>query len=205
MRPTKNTIMGIIILILISLTLLSCGEPNSKQKATDLSVINFREIVKESERTKDEIYNLEVDKECDYNSESYRQESLNMSFKKNILYNLNDTIEADFNGDGHIDKVFYKKENATSGIIIIHGQINEEIRFGFGKSFAHLTDFNWIDYWGLMEDKETYETTFSKDGDILGTKEVVLQNPSIFVGIDEGGGGLITFINGKYEWIHQAD
>ncbi len=73
------------------------------------------------------------------------------------------------------------------------------------KTFAHLTDFNWIDYWGLMEDKETYETIFSEDGDILGTKEVVLQNPSIFVGIDEGGGGLITFKNGKYEWIYQAD
>jgi hypothetical protein len=111
---------------------------------------------------------------------------------------------ADFNGDGILDKAVYKKENATSGIIIKHGQTNEELKIGFGKPFAHMTEFDWVDYWGLVEDKETSETTFTEDGDVLGSKEVKLQNPSIALGANEAGGGLITFINGKYVWIHQS-
>jgi hypothetical protein len=43
-----------------------------------------------------------------------------------------------------------------------------------------------------------------EDGDVLGSKEVKLQNPSIVLGADEAGGGLITYINGKYVWIHQS-
>ena len=68
-----------------------------------------------------------------------------------------------------------------------------------------MKGFNWVDYWALVEDRETSETTFKEDGDVLGGREVKLQNPSIFVARDEEGGGLITFRNGKYEWVHQAD
>jgi hypothetical protein len=120
------------------------------------------------------------------------------------LYALTDTITADFNGDGFIDKVIYKKEKETSGIIIIHGKTNEQVKIGFGKQFAHMTEFNWIDYWGLVEDKETSETTFTEDGDVLDSKTVNLKNPSIALGKDEVGGGLITYLNGKYVWIHQT-
>lgn len=102
-------------------------------------------------------------------------------------------------------KHILKKENETSGIIIKHGQTNQEFKIGFGKSFAHLTEFNWVDYWGLVEDKETGETTFTEEGEVLGSREVTLQNVSIFVGKKEVGGGLITFRNGNYKWIHQAD
>lgn len=112
---------------------------------------------------------------------------------------------SDFNGDGFLDKAVYKKENETSGIIIIHGKTNDQVKIGFGKQFSHLTEFNWVNYWGLVEDKETSETTFTEDGDVLGSKDVKLQNPSIVLGADEVGGGLITFINRKYVWIHQAD
>ena len=67
-----------------------------------------------------------------------------------------------------------------------------------------MKEFDWVDYWGLVEDRETSETTFADDGDVLGSKEVKLQNPSIALGADEVGGGLITFLNGKYVWIHQT-
>jgi len=53
-------------------------------------------------------------------------------------------------------------------------------------------------------DKKTSEATFTEDGDILGSEDVKLQNPSIALGADELGGGLITFLNGKYVWIHQT-
>ena len=136
-------------------------------------------------------------------TEEFRKQSLS-GFEKATLYKLTDTITADFNGDGFLDKVIYKKEKETSGIIIIHGKTNDQEKIGFGKQFSHMTEFNWVDYWGLVEDKETSETTFSEDGDVLGSKDVKLQNPSIVLGADEVGGGLITYLNGKYVWIHQT-
>lgn len=185
-----------IIYLLIFLILTSCGQSNSEKKVTTVSVTTI---------TDNNVKVQQNSKEDDQKADEYRKQSLN-GFEKVKLYKLTDTLSADFNGDGIIDKAFYKKENKTSGIIIKHGQTNEEFRIGFGKKFATWTDFdcNWVDYWGLVEDKETSETTFTEDGDVLGSKEVKLQNPSIVLGEDEVGGGLITFINGKYVWIHQT-
>jgi hypothetical protein len=44
-----------------------------------------------------------------------------------------------------------------------------------------------------------------KDGDLVGSKKVALAYPSIFLRKEEVGGGVITFKNGKYIWLHQAD
>jgi hypothetical protein len=66
-----------------------------------------------------------------------------------------------------------------------------------------LTGFDWVDYWGLVEDKETIEVTLTEEGDILESITVTLKNPSIVLGNNDFGGGLITYRNGKYEWIHQ--
>ncbi|MES2543735.1 MAG: hypothetical protein V4548_02535 [Bacteroidota bacterium] len=183
-----------IIYILTLLVLASCGQPRSEQKIkTDTDSTTTAKNVKVPQNSTEEIQS----------EEDYRKQSLS-GFEKATLYKLTDTISADFNGDGIIDKAFYKKENETSGIIIKHGKTNEEVRIGFGKPFSHMTEFNWVDYWGLVEDRETSETTFTEDGDVLGSKEIKLQNPSIALGADEVGGGLITFINGKYVWIHQT-
>jgi hypothetical protein len=191
-----------IIYILTLLILTSCGHSNSEQNTVTVSDKNSA-IVSDSisidNNTKVQ-HNSTEDKQSE---DDYRKQSLS-GFEKATLYNLTDTIIADFNGDGILDKAIYKKENGTSGIIIKHGQTNEEFKIGFGKLFAHMTEFDWVNYWGLVEDKETSETTFKKDGDILGSKEVKLQNPSIALGADEVGGGLITFLKGKYVWIHQT-
>lgn len=183
------------IYILTLLLLASCGQQNSEQTTTPISdtIIANNNATDRQNLTEDE------------NSvEYFRKQSLSV-FQKATLYKLTDTITADFNGDGIIDKAFYKKDSETSGIVIIQGQTNKIIRIGFGKPFAHMTEFNWADYWALVEDRKTSETTFKENGDILGGKEVKLQNSSIFVARDEEGGGLITFRNGKYEWVHQAD
>jgi hypothetical protein len=183
-----------IIYILTLLFIASCGQSNLEQKITTVAdTISTDNDVKDTNE-----YNQSED--------DYRKQSLS-GFEKATLYKLTDTITADFNGDGVVDKAFYKKENETSGIIIKHGKTNEEIRIGFGKNFSTWSDdfdCNWVDYWGVVEDKETSETTFTEDGDVLGSKEVKLQNPSIVIGKDEVGGGLITFLKGKYVWIHQT-
>jgi len=69
-----------------------------------------------------------------------------------------------------------------------------------------LTDFDWVDYWGVLKDKTTFEIIFdSISGDILGDSIRPLKNISLFVEQDEVGGGVITYKNGTYKWIHQAD
>lgn len=193
-----------IIYILIFLILTGCGQTNTEQ--------NYNSVLDSmAEQVSDTIIsdNNQLAKQTttdENQTEEFTKQSLS-GFEKATLYKLTDTITADFNGDGFLDKAIYKKEIETSGIIIKLGKTNKEFRIGFGKPFSTWTDdfdCNWVDYWGLVEDRETSETTFSDDGDVLGSKDVKLQNPSIVLGKDEVGAGLITFLNGKYVWIHQT-
>ncbi|NCP85628.1 MAG: hypothetical protein GW823_12255 [Bacteroidetes bacterium] len=189
------------IYILTFLILTGCGQSNSEQTQNAVSDTLNDQI---SDTTIKESSDFAEQNSTDENlTEEYRNQSLS-GFEKATLYALTDTITADFNGDGFLDKAIYKKEKETSGIIIIHGKTNEQVKIGFGKQFAHMTEFDWVDYWGLVEDKETSETTFTEDGDVLDSKTVNLKNPSIALGKDEVGGGLITYLNGKYVWIHQT-
>ena len=66
-------------------------------------------------------------------TEEFRKQSLS-GFEKATLYKLTDTITADFNGDGFLDKAIYKKEKETSGIVIIHDKTNEQVKIGFWKT-----------------------------------------------------------------------
>jgi len=189
------------IYILTLLVLIGCGQSKSEETQNAVSDTLTDQI---SDTTIKESSVFAEQNSTDENlTEDYRNQSLS-GFEKATLYALTDTITADFNGDGFLDKAIYKKEKETSGIIIIHGKTNEQVKIGFGKQFAHMTEFDWVDYWGLVEDKETSETTFTEDGDVLDSKTVNLKNPSIALGKDEVGGGLITYLNGKYEWIHQT-
>ena len=183
-----------IIILLTIITLVSCEQSHTQQGNTTVS---------DTPRTLNRTNFQHISEEDNRVHEDYQRQPL-IDFKKASLYKITDTIKADFNGDGVVDQVYFEKNSVTSGVIIRHGETNEEIRIGFGKQFDYLTDFNWVDYWGLVEDKETFEVIFAEDGDILESREITLQNPSIFVGKDEVGGGLITFKNGEYIWIHQT-
>lgn len=134
----------------------------------------------------------------------FQKKSLECDFENATLFSLTETIVADFNGDGINDSAYYRKDKGTSGIIIKHGQATKEIRIGFGEYFAHLTEFNWVDFWGLVKDSTSYEILFNEI-DIIADTIIKLQNPSIVLRKEEVGGGLITFIDGNYKWIHQTD
>lgn len=191
------------IIILTFLILSSCGLSNFEETSKIVSD-TLTEQVSDTAFT-DKENNTQQNLTYEDQTEEYRKRSLN-EFEKATLYNLTDTLIADFNGDRFLDQAFYKNDNETFGIIIRHGKTSEEVRIGFGKNFSIWTDFdcNWVDYWALVEDRKTSEKTFSEDGDVLGSREIKLQNPSIALGADEVGGGLITFLNGKYVWIHQT-
>ena len=196
-----------LICILNLLIFISCGQPDSKKDSTSqLEPIKKDSVENTTNEENDSLtpYVQKDSKERDYHLVEIRRSSLNLIYEDATLFHLTDTIKADFNGDGKTDKAIYVKENESSGIVIIHGESNEEIRIGFGKQFAHLTEFDWVDYWGLVMDKETSKTTFTEEEDVLGSQVVKLQNPSITLGNDDIGGGLITYLNGEYVWIHQT-
>ena len=139
-----------------------------------------------------------------------RKKTLNREFKKYKIYRLNETLCEDFNGDGIIDKAEFVKSNGKIGIIITDGKSKKLTKLGFGNRFAHLTDFDWVNYWGVLKDSTTNEVEFDDNsGDILGSMTVQLRNISIFLRQDENedgsGGGIITYEDRKYKWIHQAE
>ena len=181
---------------------VACEQSNPQKNSTSESVVIQTKV--EGDSLKLNVQKDLILKESDYNPEEYRRESLNLTYKKATLFKLTETISADFNGDGVIDKAIYVRESGTSGIVITHGKSNEEHRIGFGEQFAHMTEFDWVNYWGLVMDKRTSEASFNEDGEILGSKYIKLQNLSIALAKDEVGGGLITYLNGKYVWIHQT-
>jgi|GEM_PF-922175 hypothetical protein len=189
-----------IIFTAIFLILTSCGQSHPEQKnehkiSADTDTVEMG--LKNDEAGPNAVGNLPEQTD-------YQNLVLSHEFKNVTLFKLTDTIKADFNGDGHVDYAVFRSENETSGILIKHGQTNEAIRIGFGEPFAHLTEFNWVDFWGLVNDMKTYEVVIEA-GEIIGDRAVNLENPSIVVRREEEGGGLIVFRNGKYEWIHQAD
>ena len=65
-------------------------------------------------------------------------------------------------------------------------------------------NFDWIDFWGITDDKETFEIIV-KDEEIISDTITKLANTSIFVRKEEVGGGVITFKDNKFIWIHQSD
>ncbi len=124
------------------------------------------------------------------------------SFKQ---YHIGDTISADLNGDNIQDKAYFKIISNKKTIIVEDGKSKEEKRIGFDKSFGEIgNNFNWVEFWGVTYDKETYENIIL-DGEITKGRTVKLINQSIFVGKNEAGGGIITFKDGRFIWVHQAD
>jgi len=74
-----------------------------------------------------------------------------------------------------------------------------------GNKFYEMgDDFGWVDTWGVTYDKIANEVLI-KDSEIIGGRDVKLKNPSIILRKEDAGGGLVTFLDSKYQWVHQAD
>jgi len=184
------------LLILSTIVLLlGCGETKKEKTLLSENTVKPGSTFINSTSEKDSLKKLMKS----------REESLNSEYKNYKIYNLDEILNEDFNGDGVIDKAEFKRQK-KSGIIMTDGRTNKETRLGFGKQFAHMTDFNWVNFWGVLIDATTFEITFDdKTGDIFGDTIVKLKNRSIFVEEDEVGGGVITYENDSYKWIHQSD
>lgn len=112
------------------------------------------------------------------------------------IYTLKDTIVTDFNGDEIPEQAYF---NANNNLIIKDGKTHQESKM----NNASDDDFGWVEYWATTNDKKTFEIMIV-NGELGDQIETTLDHPSIIVR-KEGIGGMISFKNGEYKWIHQAD
>lgn len=139
--------------------------------------------------------------------------SLNLSTKYQLSAFLKPAyLQADFNKDGIKDIAILIIEKTTKkrGIILIHGGSNSYYIFGAGSNFGNGGDnFDWLKGWSLYKEKVAYETTFTKEGDILGSRKIKLIRPAFFIhDLQDGAptaGGIIYWTGKKYLWIHQGE
>lgn len=117
-------------------------------------------------------------------------------------------LSGDFDGDGEKDTVYFVKDRKSGrqGLCILRANANRCDVIGAGRKFhAAGDDFKWVEQWETIAAGEVDETTFKRDGDVLGTRRVLLQNTSIRLCSDESGCGIVTYHDGKYFWVQQAD
>jgi hypothetical protein len=193
MRDLTKCIWGLSILA------ISCGQVDDKTINTpqaDTPTIKTIPARLDSSTTS----NVSPDTSTTQNKHDLTQE-----FKKYKEYKLTEAIITDFNGDKKPDTATFLTRNGKAGIIIKDGLTGKETIIGCGNNFGEMgDDFGWVEFWGVVYDKSTYNVIV-KDGDLVGSKDVALAYPSIFLRKEEVGGGVITFKNGKYIWLHQAD
>lgn len=127
------------------------------------------------------------------------------AFKTFKQYSIKDTINIDLNGDHILDIAYFKIIGNKKAIVIRDGKSKKEIKAGMDQSFRYIgDDFKWVNFWGITDYRETY-AHIVKNGELMGSRKVKLQNKSIFVSDSNTGGGIITIKNHKLVWVHQAD
>lgn len=180
---------NIVLYLLISFVTYACHTNNASEKPIGNDTIALNKVDTLSKNTKSD--NLQ-----------YYQNSLVGEFKNFKIFNISDTIKADLNGDKVVDFAFFTNKKNIS---IVDGLSKKAVIVGSDKSFDDIgNDFSWVDFWGTTTDMGTYEIVI-EDSEIVGDKKAKLNNHSLFVRKDEVGGGVITFKENKYVWIHQAD
>lgn len=118
---------------------------------------------------------------------------------------LTDTLKVDIDGKGQLENICFLIEKCNR-IIISGGDFIIPIELGCGNTVAHLDSFDWVEYWKVVKKKETYQVYFKDNGDIDDTRPLMMQCDGIYVGQKEpSAGGIITYLDGKLSWIHQAD
>ena len=181
--------MKILSFLLISALYFSCGNNKSTHKELDSSFILQDSLIESSTDL----------------TQINEPELLNDSVKL-YKYKISDTIQLDLNCDDFLDKIYFSNESSTRHLIFLDGKNKEAQTFGNTLSIKNELgkDYSWVDFWGITKDTSTWEAVI-KDGEILTPTTSILQCPSLVLRSEELGGGIITFKDGVFRWIHQAD
>ena len=187
------------VTFLAIILLASC---NSKNK-NSTGIQALRDTTEEVVKSVDTVSKKQL---ISADDKSYRTSSLTGDFKQFKIYGLADTIRADLTGDNINEEVIFTALNNKKGIIITDGKTRSKTKIGLGKNFGGIGDnFEWVDFWGTTDDKETYDIIVDEKGDLGTERKVKLKNTSLFVRRDEVGVCVIAYIDDKYKFIHQSD
>lgn len=117
-----------------------------------------------------------------------------------------------FNQDKILDTAILVKQktNKKGALFIKHGGTNQFFLLKDGKDLkTNFRDFSWVGQFEVIK-KGTKIWNNVIDGEIVGedqvpnNRKIILQTDGILVHEDEGGGGgIIYFKNGKYNWMQQ--
>ncbi|ARV08304.1 hypothetical protein BTO05_01100 [Winogradskyella sp. PC-19] len=191
-------------LILISLIFFSCKNKENENTKTEIKEvkpnIETKAVKEKIELTKVEKESLNAEK----NTTGNWTHPEFFEFKKYKEYRITDTISIDLNGNGILERVYFDKKDCPKLIIEEKGQNPISIGCGKEEYKGFPNAIGWVNLWCVVYDKETFEIIV-EDGELIGDKTVNLERPSIYVGKEEAGGGIITYKNGKLYWIHQSD
>jgi hypothetical protein len=106
-------------------------------------------------------------------------------------------------GDGVVDRAYF--EGDPRKLIVVIGENNRRVVVGSDNTFDGVAeDLSWVDYWGITHDRTTGQVVVV-DGEVSGGKSIALRNSSIVLRRGEEGGGVVTFRDGWFNWIHQSD
>ena len=194
------------LLILILITLFNCKNKESykSEKAVHKSEsIPEKEII-ENQVEPTELEQIKTQKTKKENIDNWTHPEF-FEFKNYREYRISDTINIDLNGNGIVESIYFEDKDCPKLLIKEKGQ--ELISIGCGKEeykgFPNAV--GWVDLWCVVSDKKVWEVLFTGDGDIDKDTIVDLERPSVYIGKEEAGGGIITYRNGKLYWIHQSD
>jgi hypothetical protein len=194
-----------ILLILTLITLLNCtnkGEKNNNEKIVKTeSVVEKKSTEKQDEQTA--IIKTESKKQKNEKNINWKHPEF-FEFKNYKEYRISDTIQIDLNGNGIMEKIYFENKNCPK--LIIKEKGHNLISIGCGKEEykGFPNAIGWVNLWCIVYDKETFEVIV-QNGELIGEEKVNLERPSIYVGKEEAGGGIITYNNGELYWIHQSD
>lgn len=134
-------------------------------------------------------------------SERDFQQLLAEEFQNVQAYSIREGILMDLTGDGQPEQIKLQPVPDRLNLVITDGasQIAATVLAGPGKG-----NFDWVDYWGVVQDSTVSKVTVVEDK-IVGGTTIKLPYPALVFRQDETGGGMIAFLDGSYQWIHQAD
>lgn len=143
---------------------------------------------------------------------SFNKQGLNKNY---ILLNsiTPSFLEADFNGDNKNDIAVQIRNIKTKkkGILIINANQNRYYIFGAGNKFfkEKFDNTDWLSGWNIYKKRIAYDSQFNSDGDEIGSKNIVLKHPAIYIYAIEDGddyaGQLLYWDGYKYISIHQGE
>ncbi len=193
------------LLLLILITVFCCR--NIEKEKTETKNQKIETVIK-NEVTKNQIELTEI-----INTKSLKSENNKVvdwkhpgyfEFKNYKEYQVSDTISIDLNGNGTLERIYFDRKDCSK--LIIEEKGKDLISIGCGKEEykGFPKAIGWVNLWCVVSDKKTIEVIV-KDGELLEDKIVSLEQPSIYLGKEEAGGGIITYRNGELYWIHQSD